>query len=72
MRHITVCCYDATSIVCSTWVMLQLRQNHLFKVSKQLDEDYGNGKIYYDFDDKPINVPAQVANYRIRKGTGLA
>ena len=33
-------------------------KNHLFKVSKRLDEDYGNGKIYYDFDDKPINVPA--------------
>ena len=32
-------------------------KDHLFKVSKQLDGDYGNGKIYYDFDDKPINVP---------------
>ena len=32
-------------------------KDHLFKVSKRLEQDYGNGKIYYGFDDKPINVP---------------
>ena len=30
-----------------------------FEVSKQLDEDYGNGKVYYDLQGKSINLPTE-------------
>ena len=37
-----------------------------FEVSKQLNEDYGNGKVYYKLQGK-ITVPAQVAELPDRK-----
>ena len=32
---------------------------HRFEVSRQLDEDYGNGKVYYDLQGKSINLPTE-------------
>ena len=32
---------------------------HRFEVSRQLDEDYGNGKVYYDLQGKSINLPTK-------------
>jgi putative restriction endonuclease len=32
-----------------------------FQVSKRLDEDWRNGKIYYAYDGQPIHVPKDPA-----------
>ena len=45
---------------------------HRFEVSRQLDEDYGNGKVYYDLLGQVYKLTNASCTTAGSKGTGLA